>query len=151
MSNNGEQTESEPDSGMPVLYEQICALWSAMEDLSEERKEGIFYEGALTKLFQDLGISPGSYTPITKRMIAMKCADRVRRGGGGSPSLWQLFHEPTIEAFRESMGKGYVTKERARIEVLETQIQSLSQRLSTLEHQVGTILAERQRRLHEHR
>lgn len=98
----------------------------------EERSRIVVYEGFLTHLVtQQLNLSVPYYTSIRKNLIRMGCIRQLKRGGGSSPSQWELIYEPTPEAFATAQPPKVPkqTKESA----MNEQIRNLSARVSELE------------------
>lgn len=103
-----------------------------LED-AEEKEEGIFWSGALTKLLTDNDINIGHYTQITQKLIAMGCIEQVKRGGGRSQSVWCLITEPTEDLFQASVGASKVGSRLSRQTSRDKAIEALIQRVSKLE------------------
>jgi hypothetical protein len=92
----------------------------------------VVYEGFLTHLVtHTLNLSVPYYTSVRKNLIRMGCIRQLRRGGGSSPSQWELIHEPTEEAFW-NVQEPRVHKPSKDAAVQE-QIRNLSARVSELE------------------
>lgn len=92
----------------------------------------IVYEGFLTQLITGrLNLSVPYYTSVRKSLIRMGCVRQLRRGGGNSPSQWEMIYEPTLEAFLKAQDPKVTkpSKEGAHNE----QILSLSNRIGELE------------------
>src|ERR1700742_3987033 len=88
----------------PRLFLHCSAVFEKMKAQSKARQvEGdhaLVYEGFLTKLIcEDLGLATPYYTSVMHYLKAMGCVRQLARGGGPTPSLWELMHEPDIEAF----------------------------------------------------
>jgi hypothetical protein len=113
--------------------------------------EMVYYEGMLTRLFEELHFTIPYYSTITKHLKNMDCIRQLRRGGGGSPSQWELITEPTIELYMEanSNGKGK-SKRRPGVEaransdmggeMRDQRIADLNSRVSTLEKTMGQLI-----------
>lgn len=107
---------------------------------TESSKQVIVYEGFLTQLVTGkLNLSVPYYTSVRKRLMDMGCIRQLKRGGGTSPSQWELIYEPTLEAFMNSHSSSKVAKQNKE-SMLKEQIVNLSARVSDLETTVEAIL-----------
>jgi hypothetical protein len=123
----------------PSLYEHTCRVFEEMRKRSVvQRGDGgidmIVYEGFMTGLFSELGMSIPYYTKIMRRLKAMGCVRQLKRGGGAAPSRWEILEEPSEEDFmaadREVDDKVPAV---SRASVQEQQISDLATRLDELE------------------
>jgi hypothetical protein len=56
----------------------------------------------LTKLVcEDLGLAVPYYTAVTRKLKDMGCIRQLKRGGGSSPSQWELIREPTADLWND--------------------------------------------------
>lgn len=114
----------------------------------KQNSQIIVYEGFLTQLIQGkLNLSVPYYTSIRKSLMDMGCIRQLKRGGGTSPSQWELIYEPTLEMFmnvkpkkipkqnKESMLQEQVNNLLARVSDLETAHEAI---LEALAEQFGT-------------
>jgi len=110
------------------------------DDHDEERI--IVYEGFLTKLFAELGLSVPYYTTVMAALKVMGCAKQLRRGGSSTPSQWELRYEPNVEAFMRQV-QGDKPPRRSRrsddIAMLTQQVSDLTRRLSAVEKWQGDV------------
>jgi hypothetical protein len=93
---------------VPVLFDYCLrtykammaeATWHDMDGVTQS----VVYEGHFTRLITvDLNLSTPYYTFVTRALKAMGCIRQLRRGGGSTPSQWELIREPTPELFNES-------------------------------------------------
>lgn len=61
------------------------------------------WEGFFTKLITDrMGFSVPYYSSIRSNLMRMGCIRQLRRGGGSSPSQWQLLREPTEQLWYDA-------------------------------------------------
>ena len=69
------------------------------------------WEGFLTKLVNEkLRFSTPYFSHVRNNLIAMGCIRQLQRGGGSSPSRWELLCEPDLEKFtaiKEETGSSY--------------------------------------------
>ena len=106
---------------------------------STEQKNIIVYEGFLTQLVtNNLNLSVPYYTSIRKALMEMGCVRQLKRGGGTSPSQWELIQEPTLEAFQNATPKK--TPKQTKETMLQEQVLNLSSRVSDLESTVESLL-----------
>jgi hypothetical protein len=131
----------------PALYDHCVRTYNAM--LAEAKKhqvalekgidrvEGhdthvIIYEGFLTQLItQKLNLSVPYYTKIRNALIRMGCVRQLRRGGGSSPSQWELNYEPSLDAFLKQ--EAPKVPKQDKYAALEQQISNLTRRIADLE------------------
>lgn len=60
------------------------------------------WEGFLTKLVNTrLQFSTPYFSHVRSNLIALGCMRQLQRGGGSSPSRWELMGEPDLEKFEE--------------------------------------------------
>src|SRR5690348_13949878 len=82
---------------------QITTIMDSIEGGIESEgdpDEIMVYEGFFTQLVTSrLNLSVPYFTQIRKALMNMGCIRQLKRGGGTSPSQWELIYEPTLEAF----------------------------------------------------
>jgi hypothetical protein len=129
----------------PKLFLHCSAVFEKMKTQSKPRQvEGghaLVYEGFLTKLIcEDLGLATPYYTSVMHYLKQMGCVRQLARGGGPTPSLWELMHEPDIEAFE----RVEETKKKPNTwrEGVDDNQRLILQRIDTLEQQVAILLEE---------
>jgi hypothetical protein len=87
----------------PRLFEHCSTVYEAMKKVSEpgkiEGRSALVYEGFITQLFQELRLATPYYTEVLKRLKAMHCVRQIARGGGSSPSRWEIVREPNWDDF----------------------------------------------------
>jgi hypothetical protein len=91
-------------------------------------RHALVYEGFLTKMFRELELPTPYYTHVMRRLVAMGCAQQLSRGGGGSPSRWELLADPDIEMF--DAAEAEEKKQPSRLEQLEKNFVVLSNRVA---------------------
>lgn len=121
---------------MPALYHHAVRVYAAMsEKATMVHADGdsstvmLVFEGFLTHLFEQLNLSVPYYTTVRQALLRMGCIRQLKRGGGNSPSQWELICEPTREAFGET---GARKPRRTRVDVLEHQVLDLQRELLRL-------------------
>jgi hypothetical protein len=129
----------------PKLFLHCSAVFEKMKASSKAREvEGshaLVYEGFLTKLIcEDLGLATPYYTSVMHYLKQMGCVRQLARGGGPTPSLWELKREPEIDAFEhvESQKK----KPNTWREGVDDVQRALLSRVDTLEQQMAIVLEE---------
>ena len=122
----------------PALYEHCSDVWNAMREQAVETQDGLLWEGSLTGLFTQLGLSIPYYSKITKLLKGMDCMHQVRRGGGSSPSRWILLQEPSMELYSTLPAKDYESlKGRSTaVAMLEQQVRDLTSLVHQLRDRV---------------
>ena len=148
---------------IPALYEHCCRAYKAMlaeshavvaptpsgsadyEDPSVDPDEDttamhiIVYEGFLTQLItQELRLSVPYYTSVRKALINMGCVRQLKRGGGTSPSQWEMIKEPSEDAFRRQRPPRKVKQDRYA--ALEDQIRTFGSRINDLEDTIDELV-----------
>lgn len=99
----------------------------------------LVWEGFLTKLTRGLGLSTPYYTAVRRDLTRMGCIRQLRRGGGSSPSQWELIKAPTEDLYKNS--KVQPTKEKTRLDTIMQQIKDVHTRLTVVEQQIDTIIS----------
>lgn len=101
----------------------------------------IVWEGFLTRFItEELHLSVPYYTSVTQALKRMGCVRQLRRGGGSSPSLWELLTEPTEGLFNNSLPKKIY--QVPRVEQLQEQVDSQEARIKSLEDILENIIKE---------
>ncbi len=130
------------DEAPPALYLHCVAAYDKM--LQQAKYVGnnnkiLVYEGYLTQLIQgELSLSVPYYTSIRKKLLDMGCIRQLKRGGGTSPSQWELIFEPTLDNYTNATPSKVPkqTKESAT----NQQILTLNRRMDKLERTQGEIM-----------
>ena len=100
----------------------------------------VVYEGFFTALLRDeLHLSVPYYTSVRRKLIEMGCARQLKRGGGNSPSQWELICEPTLELFTASEAQKKTAKGKDTLAMVQDQVLQLIRRVSVLEQSVEAI------------
>lgn len=99
----------------------------------------LVWEGFFTKLIVDrLQYSVPYFSTIRRELIRMGCIRQLRRGGGTSPSQWELLREPTEAAWHTAPAKPLQAATRQAQS--EGQIVDLCRRLDRLEENFNTLM-----------
>jgi hypothetical protein len=149
---------AEPTSAPPALFDHCCKTYKAMlaeartvipvaqveeehDELStSESQHIIVYEGFFTQLVTGkLNLSVPYYTSIRQALVRMGCIRQLKRGGGTSPSQWELIYEPTLEAFMNATPKKK-TAAQDKEALVQEQLDSINGRLTDVEDKVDGIL-----------
>ena len=127
----------------PALFNHCVDVFAYMWKHSTEDPEndnGRLWEGYTTKVFsQELHLSVPYYTNVMSRLKAMGCVVLLRRGGGGSKSLWSLLKQPELKEFYEAVDT-IAPQRRSKSEAWTQQASDLSSRITALESNVATLM-----------
>jgi hypothetical protein len=119
----------------PKLFEHCSVVYEAMKKVAKgttiEGTYALVYEGYLTRLFADLQMAMPYYTTVMRRLKAMDCVQQLARGGGSSPSRWQLLTEPSWDSFAEMEAARY--KNNTQMGQAQDAIRVLTKRMTELE------------------
>jgi hypothetical protein len=107
---------------------------------SLEGHHALVYEGFLTRLFQDLSLATPYYTTVMRRLRTMGCVQQLSRGGGNSPSRWELVTEPTWEKFEEFENKRF--QNNTKLGQVIDMANQLAKRVTILESTVEQLTRE---------
>jgi hypothetical protein len=123
-----------------AVYRHSVTVYQEMERQSNlvevEGSKMLVYEGKLVELVTDTcGLSIPYYTKVTQALKGMSCARQIRRGGGGSASLWELLQEPTQELYQAYQSAG-VAEEEEEFAPLQM-VFDLNTRLKAIEKAIG--------------
>jgi hypothetical protein len=130
----------------PKLLEHCSAVFEKMKSEAKPRTvEGdhaLVYEGFLTHLItQDLHLATPYYTSVMNRLKKMGCVRQLSRGGGPSPSIWELITEPTLDAFEAAEATRSKPKQDWRGQTDDV-MKAMLNRIDTLEDQMATVMEE---------
>ena len=129
-------------SPAPAILGHCKQVYAAMEEKAKSDAEGNkYFEGALTRLVAECGLSNPYYTSITQALKAMDCIRQGRRGGGGIGSIWFLLQEPTEELFAAYGPERRPTSAARAVEAaqLDQALKALNVRVSELELKVALL------------
>lgn len=108
---------------------------------SAEAREVVVWEGMLTSLITgELNLSIPYYTSVTRALKRMGCIRQLRRGGGTSPSQWELIRDPTPELFEKAEPRK--EKRTDKYSLMQEQLTSMNRRLLKLEVALANIIEE---------
>lgn len=83
----------------PLLHAE--KVYFLMRENAREVREGdvpmLIWEGFTTHLLKELKLAVPYYSTIRTALIKMGCVRQLRRGGGSSPSQWELIREPSLD------------------------------------------------------
>lgn len=128
----------------PAILGHCQQVYEAMKARASKDASGqLYWEGALTRLVADCGLSNPYYTSVTQSLKAMDCIRQGRRGGGGMGSIWYLLQEPTTELYNALGPSKGRTQGAAALRQTEGEQASraLHMRISKLEQQVAVLEA----------
>jgi hypothetical protein len=127
----------------PALFNHCRDVWQAMD--KEARRQPIdgtpvyCWEGFTTKLFSKLRLSVPYYSSVLDALTKMGSIRQLRRGGGGSPSLWEIGPEPTARAWNQCELTDYFRDKRnggAKEQSANQRVRDLNERVTDLENEV---------------
>jgi hypothetical protein len=144
---------SADDQAPPALYHHCVDVYNAMFESAQQKQldDGTYavtWEGMLTALItEQLRLSVPYYTQITQALRRMKCIRQIRRGGGTSPSVWELLSDeegnlrrPTEELFANAKTPASGrTKGQKELDAVKQQNKDLAARVTTLEDRVSAL------------
>lgn len=100
----------------------------------------VVWEGFFTKLItEEMGLSVPYYTVVRRELIRMECIRQLRRGGGSSPSQWELLREPTEELWHSAPPKRMLTNSKQ--DQTQGQVGDLNKRVERLEQHMEVLIA----------
>lgn len=76
------------------LMDHILAVYDYMEKTSIDKSGDPIWEGKTTEVISALGLSNNYYTPIFRYLRGGNYLTQIKRGGGGSNSMYQLNGRP---------------------------------------------------------
>jgi hypothetical protein len=128
---------------LPAIFGHCVSVYKLMREQAEVvEKEGariVLWEGFLTRLIGDeLRLPTPYYTSIRNNLVRMECVRQLQRGGGNSPSQWELIKQPTDQLFREKAPKR--SQRDRELETMRGQIADLHTRLGKLEGNFGKVV-----------
>jgi hypothetical protein len=129
----------------PSLFLHCSSVFELMKKRAKpeviEGTHALVYRGFLTHLItQDLELATPYYTHVMHRLKKMNCVRQLQRGGGPSPSTWELLEEPTLELYESVEEKK--TKPMTWKGQTDEVVQRLLTRVETLEEQMAVVLEE---------
>lgn len=126
---------SSEEGAPPKLFEHCSTVFEAMKAHSKPEKLGtehaLVYEGFLTRLFQERGLATPYYTTVMRRLREMGCVRQISRGGGNSPSRWELVREPDWETFEGFEQR--IHRPQTKLGQVEDATRAMAARLATVE------------------
>jgi hypothetical protein len=132
------------DGLKPTQLIHCETVYQAMREVAKEIREDevpiLVYEGFLTRLVQQVGLSVPYYSAIRGKLMAMGCIRQLRRGGGNSPSQWELVKPPTMALWDqmpdEETGRAGDPVDMAEVGKVKQHMLSLTDRVEALEDQI---------------
>jgi hypothetical protein len=133
---------SEQEMEAPVaVFRHSLTVYREMEQQGKvvkvEDTSMLVYEGKLVELVTDTcDLSIPYYTKVTKALKGMGCARQLRRGGGNSPSQWELITEPTPELFDLYINDVPVEEEPEEVASMQMP-RDMNKRMTRIERALG--------------
>lgn len=81
------------------LFEHSVNVYNKMLEQSIREGDNILFTGKTTEILTALGLGNSYYTPIFRFLKSSGSIDLVRRGGGGSSSVYRMVRRPAEEEF----------------------------------------------------
>jgi hypothetical protein len=121
-------------------YERMRQTAQTLSAQQTGSVEMTVWEGFFTKLItEELNLSVPYYSTIRRELIRMECIRQMRRGGGSSPSQWELLQPPTEELWHNAPPKRAQTNSKQ--DATAGQVTDLHKRLERLEEHMEVILS----------
>lgn len=124
-----------------TLYDQkdAEAISGVVDDSSPNVM--VVWEGFLTRFItEEMHLSVPYYSSVTLALKRMGCIRQLRRGGGSSPSQWELITEPTTDLFDNALPSKLVPV--SKTSQLQEQVDTLETRLKLIEDILENIIHE---------
>ena len=133
------------DGDMPMLFKHSVTVFKKMEETAtyDDVADIVVWEGVLTTLItQECHLSLPSYTSITRVLKGLGCIRQLRRGGGTSPSQWEIIKAPEAEEYNKLMVDGSAKNagRPSRTAMLEQQVRELTDKVSKVELAVVSLI-----------
>lgn len=132
------------DTKVLALQSHCERAYEFMLEEATYHGEALIYEGFLTHLITDkVGLSIPYYARIRGLLVDMGCIRQLKRGGGTSPSQWEMITEPTGALFNQfyttepSATQVRNTTTERRIKFLERQVSVLTNELEAIKELLG--------------
>lgn len=128
------------EDSLPMLYKHCANVYSMMLQQSsyDDARGCQVWEGVLTHLItRECNLSLPFYSSVTRALKAMNCVRQIRRGGGTTPSMWELVQAPTPMNYYQSEASGKF--EAAKSQSRPSRVASVEQNLRQLVSRVDTL------------
>jgi hypothetical protein len=120
-------------------YNRMAATAQTLSAQQTGSVEMTVWEGFFTKLItEELNLSVPYYSTVRRELIRMECIRQMRRGGGSSPSQWELLQPPTEELWHNAPPKRAQTNSKQ--DATAGQVGDLIRRLERVEQNIEVIL-----------
>ena len=86
-------------SAIPARFTNSVRFYRHMERNSRQMYAKIVWEGSAVAVLRDMGLPASYYQGIVGFLKDSGSIALLKRGGGPTPSLWVLDHEPTYEEY----------------------------------------------------
>jgi len=118
-----------------TVYEEMLSQATRVE---VEGRAMMVYEGKLVELVTDTcGLAVPYYSKVTQALRGMGCCAQLRRGGGNTPSQWEVIRQPQPDLYERWLLSQAGEPEEAPEYVTMQQFNDLNRRLQVLEKAVG--------------
>ena len=127
----------------PSLFLHCETVYVAMRDGAQQVHEGdvpiVVWEGFFTRLMRDLDLAVPYYSKVRNFLMQMGCIKQLRRGGGTTPSQWELIKPPTMELWSQLEDKPGVRPGPVSNSLDSAEVATLKQRVNDLTGEVATL------------
>lgn len=115
----------------PKLHQLAISLYNTMIEQSTTGEDGVtIWTGTFTNLTKQMGISPGSYSKLRRRLEAMGCLTFMQKGNIMQPSVIALHQSPADVPWSEGMGR---LTSAATVATLRQELDDLRRRLPRMD------------------
>lgn len=108
------------------------AMLKESHTITHGGETAVVYEGFLTRLFNDLGLSMPHYSSVMTELKRMGCVEQIKRGGGGGKSQWRMLHAPTVEEFENAPVTTSLRAQKLQADLYQ-RVRDIEKRLEDLE------------------
>jgi len=142
MDNEGTSPASEQsldlsNEGKPVMFAHAERVYGYMDERAENRFEGRLWIGRTVEAFEEAVGTRGPYSMVMNRLQAMGCIERLKRGGGGTGTIWRIVKQPSLTDWELSVNPSSPRKkDHAKV---ANQVHDLLERVQILETQVSAL------------
>lgn len=112
-----------------------------VSDEMGDYRDIIIWEGMFTNFIVNrLNLSTPYFTSIRRELIRMGCIRQLRRGGGSSPSQWELIREPGLDLFYQARPLRTQNVQTDKFTGMRSELNALVRRIADLEKAFAGLL-----------
>jgi hypothetical protein len=140
------------EAPLPAIFGHCEKVYDLMRQQAQAvEREGVrivVWEGFLTQLIGvQLNLPTPYYTSVKNNLVRMECVRQLQRGGGNSPSQWELVKRPTPTLFREKAPKR--SQRDLALETMRGQISDLRQQVAKQDEMLRKVIEHVNNHTHE--